>query len=420
MPTISREVRRNSGPNGYRAARADRLAVARTARPRLGKLAEQPVLRAEVEEKLTACWSPMQISERLLVDHPGDASMRVSHETIYTSLFVQTKAVLRPELTAKLRTRRVRRRPHRRVNASTESKQIPAMASIRDRPAEASDRRTPGHWEGDLLVGRYGRSHLVTLVERHSRYLLVLPVKDATSGTVITAVAKAFARLPETMRKTLTWDRGTEMTRHAEFTWASGVPVYSATPTVPGSAAATRTRTACCASTSRRRPTSRCTPPSRCSTSSTSSTVDHAKHSNGRLHTRSSRPQRCDDRLKPPPRGGSVFTCRRQLTRPLAARWAGRCARVISRCSGAAARPHGVVRVASGTGRADTSLADRRIRTIDGPAVSALLHRMGSRNAVSRPHSGGSSRVDPERHSAGVCRPRSPNERTGSATSDCR
>jgi IS30 family transposase len=226
VSTISREVRRNSGPNGYRAARADRLAVARTARPRLGKLAEQPVLRAYVEENLTACWSPMQISERLLVDHPGDASMRVSHETIYTSLFVHTKAVLRPELTAKLRTRRVRRRPHRRVNASTESKQIPAMASIRDRPTEASDRRTPGHWEGDLLVGRYGRSHLVTLVERHSRYLLVLPVKDATSGTVITAVAKAFARLPETMRKTLTWDRGTEMTRHAEFTWASGVPVY--------------------------------------------------------------------------------------------------------------------------------------------------------------------------------------------------
>jgi IS30 family transposase len=158
VSTISREVRRNSGPNGYRAARADRLAVARTARPRLGKLAEQPVLRAYVEEKLTACWSPMQISERLLVDHPGDTSMRVSPETIYTSLFVQTKAVLRPELTGKLRTRRVRRRPHRRVNASTESKQIPAMASIRNRPAEASDRRTPGHWESQCCCQAAGVS----------------------------------------------------------------------------------------------------------------------------------------------------------------------------------------------------------------------------------------------------------------------
>ena len=226
VSTVSREVRRNIGPNGYRAARADRLAVARMARPRLGKLAEHPVLRSYVEDRLTECWSPRQISRRLEVDHPDDTTMRLSHETIYTSLFVQTKAVLRPQLTGQLRTRRVRRRPQRRMSLKRDAGRIKNMTPVSDRPSSARDRREPGHWEGDLIVGRYGRSHLVTLVERHSRYLLVLPIKDATSGTVITAVAQAFARLPDTMRKSLTWDRGVEMTRHTEFTDVTGIPVY--------------------------------------------------------------------------------------------------------------------------------------------------------------------------------------------------
>lgn len=224
--TVSREVARNSGPNGYRAARADRLATARTARPRPGKLADQPVLREYVEGKLKLCWSPQQISRRLRVEFADDESMRVSHETIYTSLFVQTKAILPGELTKHLRTRRVRRRPRRRVNPAPDAAQATAKPSIRARPVEALDRRQPGHWEGDLLVGRYGRSHLITLVERHSRYLLALPINDATSGTVITAVAEAFARLPDPLRRTLTWDRGVEMTRHAEFTETTGIPVY--------------------------------------------------------------------------------------------------------------------------------------------------------------------------------------------------
>ncbi len=226
VSTVSREVARNVGPNGYRAARADRLATARTARPRAGKLAVDPTLRRYVEDKLSSCWSPQQISRRLSVDFPDDESMRVSHETIYTSLFVQTKAILPGELTARLRTRRVRRRPHRQVNPAAGTRHIQQMTPISARPLEVLDRGEHGHWEGDLLVGRYGRSHLVTLVERHSRYLLVLPLNDATSATVITAIADAFARLPETMRKTLTWDRGVEMTRHAEFTSASGIPVY--------------------------------------------------------------------------------------------------------------------------------------------------------------------------------------------------
>jgi transposase, IS30 family len=226
VSTISREIARNAGPNGYRAARADRLATARTARPRAGKLADDPTLRRYVEDKLGLCWSPQQISRRLRVEFAGDEAMRVSHETIYTSLFVQTKAILPGELTKQLRTRRVRRRPQRRVNPTNDTVQMAEKPSIRARPVDALDRCQPGHWEGDLLVGRYGRSHLVTLVERHSRYLLVLPIKDATSGTVITAVAEAFARLPAPMRRSLTWDRGVEMTRHAEFTSTTGIPVY--------------------------------------------------------------------------------------------------------------------------------------------------------------------------------------------------
>ncbi len=226
VSTISREVARNSGPNGYRAVRADRLAVARTARPRAGKLADLPVLRALVEDKLALCWSPWQISRHLKHAYPGDPRMRVSHETIYTSLFVQTKAVLRPELTAHLRTRRVRRRPQRRMSLASRRSRIPNMLGIAERPAHVADRVVAGHWEGDLLVGRYGRSHLVTLVERHSRFLLVLPVPDATTMTVVAAVTRAFLDLPECTRGSLTWDRGVEMINHADLTEATGMPVY--------------------------------------------------------------------------------------------------------------------------------------------------------------------------------------------------
>ncbi len=256
LSTVSREVARNSGPHGYRAVRADRLAVARTARPRAGKSADLPTLRAAVEDKLQLRWSPQQISRHLERVYPDDPLMRVSHETIYTSLFVQTKAVLPGTLTANLPTRRVRRRPQRRMSLSTRRNRIPDMVGIGDRPAEAADRVAPGHWEGDLLVGRYGRSHLVTLVERHSRFLHVFAVADATTTTVVSAVARAFLELPQHMRRSLTWDRGVEMTRHVDFTSKTGVPVYFSTPTARGIGAAMRTPTGCCASTCPRRPTS--------------------------------------------------------------------------------------------------------------------------------------------------------------------
>lgn len=191
VSTGSREVARNSGPDGYRAARADRLAITRTSRPRPGKRADAPELRRYVEQWLALHWSPQQISRRLTLEFPGDPTMRVSHETIYTSLFVQAKAVLPTELTASLRTRRVRRRPQQRVSLNSDGR-IPQMVRIGDRPAEVLDRAIPGHWEGDLLVGRYGRSHLVTLAERHSRYLMVLPLPNATSSSVVAAVTAAF------------------------------------------------------------------------------------------------------------------------------------------------------------------------------------------------------------------------------------
>ena len=225
VPTVSREVARNSGPNGYRAARADRLAVLRTSRPRPGKLADDPTLRRYVEERLRLRWSPQQISRRLIIDHPHDGSMRVSHETIYTSLLCRpSRAGYRADFASA--NRRVRRRPQRRVLPRSQSRRIPDMVPISQRPDSVLDRTVPGHWEGDLLVGRYGRSHMVTLVERHSRYLLVLPLLDATTLTVVAAVTAAFQQLPPTMRRSLTWDRGVEMTRHADFTAATGIPVY--------------------------------------------------------------------------------------------------------------------------------------------------------------------------------------------------
>ena len=184
VSSVSRQITRSSGVDGYRAVRADRLAVARTARPRAGRLAEDPVLRGHVEDEPACRWSPQQTGERLGLDFPADAGMRLSHETTCTSLFVQAKAVLPGGLTAQLRTRRVRRRPQRRVKGPQGPGRIPQITKIAERPGQVLDRTEPGHWEGDLPVGRYGRRHLAALVGRHSRYLLVLPLPDARSSSV--------------------------------------------------------------------------------------------------------------------------------------------------------------------------------------------------------------------------------------------
>ena len=176
---------------------------------------------------MALCWSPQQILRRLVVDFPPDEVMRVSHETIYTSLFVQTRPGLRADLSGKLRTRRVRRHPKRRVAFSAKWSRIPDLVSVSERPVEAIDRKTPGDWEGDLIVGRYGKSHVATLVERHSRTLIALPLPHgATSESVVSVLIEAFNELPDGMRRSLTWDRGNEMVRHAQFTKATGIPVF--------------------------------------------------------------------------------------------------------------------------------------------------------------------------------------------------
>ncbi len=221
--TVSREVKRNTTSTGYRAVRADRMAQARTRRPRPPKLAQHPELRAVVEQRLAQRWSPQQISRRLELDFPDDPSMRVSHETIYTSLFVQAKGGLPGQLTVYLRTRRVRRRPLRRVYLGPP--RIKDMVPIQRRPEEATYRLVLGHW--DLVVGRRGGSHIGTLVERRSRYLLVLHLPGgAGTDSVISALTAAMHRLPPVLRRSVTWDRGIEMTRHQVFTAHTKMPVF--------------------------------------------------------------------------------------------------------------------------------------------------------------------------------------------------
>jgi IS30 family transposase len=225
--TISREVARNHGPRGYRAVAADRLAEARTRRPKPAKLAVDAVLRAHVEQRLAQRWSPQQISARLVCDFPDDPRMRVSHETIYTSLFVQARGALRAELTGCLRTGRVRRRAQRRLLFPPQ--RIRDKVMISQRPVEVADRVVAGHWEGDLIVGKHNQSYIGTLVERSTRLVVLLHLPSGPSDDqVIAALAAKIAPLPATLRRSVTWDQGIEMVNHQRFTRDTGVPVYFA------------------------------------------------------------------------------------------------------------------------------------------------------------------------------------------------
>ena len=229
--TISRELRRNGGSQTYRANRAERSAWERALRPKPCRLALHGELRWRVAQKLALQWSPEQISGWLKQQFPTDRDMRISHEAIYRSLFVQTRGVLKKELTAQLRTRRQMRHA-KGGKAKNGQGHILDMVSIRERPAEAEDRAVPGHWEGDLLTGA-SDTHIVTLVERHSRFtmLVKLPRKDTT--TVVAALAKHIRKLPEQLRRSLTWDQGKEMSGHKRFTVATNVQVYFCDPRSP-------------------------------------------------------------------------------------------------------------------------------------------------------------------------------------------
>ena len=230
--TVSREVGRNGGRRRYRAARADKRAVALAVRPKPAKLTACPVLRERVEADLRARWSPQQISARLRVQFPDQPEMRVSHETIYTSLFVQARGTLRQELTGFLRTGRAVRRPQGRVSDGRGV--IPGMLMISERPAEVTDRAVPGHWEGDLIVGKNGKSWIGTLVERSTRFVLLLHLPDGPGPvSVNAALAAKILELPAELRRSITWDQGREMYLHRSFTVDTGVQIYFCDPHSP-------------------------------------------------------------------------------------------------------------------------------------------------------------------------------------------
>ena len=230
--SVSREVRRNGGLRRYRAVAADQRAWRAAARPKACKLAGNPALARAVAEKLSEDWSPEQISGWLKLTYPHDEGMRVSHEAIYQSLFVQARGALKKELTEHLRTRRTIRRSRHASLRGKKRGQIQDAVSIRERPAEAEDRAVPGHWEADLLSGSRN-SHVATLVERSTRFVMLLKLDGKHAPTVAAALAEGIQRLPEELRKTLTVDRGLEMAAHKSFTIATNVSVYFCDPRSP-------------------------------------------------------------------------------------------------------------------------------------------------------------------------------------------
>ncbi len=230
--TISREVQRNGGIKHYRAALSDEAAWNRTHRPKPCKLVGNDYLCRAISIKLTRKWSPQQIAGWLMRKHPDDEHKRVSHETIYRSLFIQTRGVLKKELQAHLRaTRSIRRSRHATLKRSGLG-QIRDTISIRERPEDAEDRAVPGHWEGDLIAGS-GNSFIATLVERHTRFVMLAKVGNKDSHSVVQALIKQAHKLPKELYRSLTWDRGTEMSGHRNFTLATDIDVYFCDPHSP-------------------------------------------------------------------------------------------------------------------------------------------------------------------------------------------
>jgi IS30 family transposase len=230
--TISREIRRHGGQTRYRAIRADDRAWQWSRRPKPCKLARSPRLRELVAAKLALEWSPEQISGWLARTFPGEHALQVSTETIYRSLFIQARGVLRKELTAHLRTRRTMRRSKHATRKGQGRGGITDAVSIRERPAEVEDRAVPGHWEGDLIAGS-ANTHIATLVERQTRYLLLIRVTGKDTATVVDAIAAQVQTLPAQLRASLTWDRGMEFAEHRRFSIATDVAVYFCDPKSP-------------------------------------------------------------------------------------------------------------------------------------------------------------------------------------------
>jgi IS30 family transposase len=230
--TVSRELKRNGGKESYRATRADSAAWDRALRPKLCKLAENPALARVVADKLCRLWSPEQIAGWLKHTYPCDESQYVSPETIYRSLFIQARGALKKELLEHLRrTRGMRRSRHYTQKTAIHGKIVDAI-SISERPASIEDRAVPGHWEGDLVFGS-GSSQIATLVERQTRYVMLVKLEGKDSQTVVNALIKNARKLPQELYKSLTWDRGTEMHAHKRFTLATDIQVYFCDPQSP-------------------------------------------------------------------------------------------------------------------------------------------------------------------------------------------
>ena len=230
--TVSREIIRHGGRHAYRAHEADKQAWVSALRPKGCLLAMNRKLRDIVASKLILDWSPEQISGWLKMNYPDDESLRVSHETIYRSLFIQARGVLKKELMDHLRSKRRMRRSRHASEHGQSRGQIVDAISIRERPAEVEDRAIPGHWEGDLLSGAK-HSYIATLVERHSRFVILIKVPSRDTAVVVAALSKHVRKLPATLRRSLTWDRGLEMAKHKDFTVATDVQVYFCDPQSP-------------------------------------------------------------------------------------------------------------------------------------------------------------------------------------------
>lgn len=230
--TISREISRNGGRDSYRAGTADSRAWSEARRPKPCKLSQHRRLQRIVAQRLQLDWSPEQIAGWLRRTYPEDANMQVSHETIYKSLFVQARGVLKRELLRHLRSRRLMRKARTSTTANQSRGQIVDAVSIHDRPAEVEDRAIPGHWEGDLLSGS-NNSHIATLVERKTRFTKLVKVAGKDAESVVKALSKHMRTLPKDLRRTLTWDRGQEMAQHRKFSVATNVDVYFCDPQSP-------------------------------------------------------------------------------------------------------------------------------------------------------------------------------------------
>ena len=230
--TISREINRNGGPERYRASHADAAAWDRAQRPKQCKLACHKALQRIVAIKLRRKWSPQQIAGWLKQVYPTDESFHVSHETIYRSLFIQARGVLKKELQLCLRSKRTIRRAKKSSLKGDGLGTIPNAVSIRELPASVEDRAVPGHWEGDLIEGSNG-SCIATLVERHSRYVMLAKLNDKKTDTVVSALIKQSKKLPAELYKSLTWDRGSELTAHQKFSLATDIKVYFCDPQSP-------------------------------------------------------------------------------------------------------------------------------------------------------------------------------------------